>query len=377
LEAQCDSADVSAPSAEPPPLRIEEGLGPKRCRRSGDPDWHGEKFSNATHRSTTDPESRLYRKGANREAKLSYLGHYLSELTSGVIYQAMATQTTGTAEREAAIMMLDRCAVMPKELAADLGYRDGTFLAQVIERGIIPLVPLGEEKLEQEPVYRRATYNIEVARKRKQRVEAAWARNFARIAARGPRAPRAQRQRTRLEHLFGEAKEHHGLRRAYGRGLKRVDQQVKMTAAVQNIKRLMTSRHRRADAQAAALTISSWGDSANHMCNQRKGRQNQLNSRQMPDRPIVEPTAPRTIHDKAESLILHHASSLRQRVVFPIHNRSRSTRSSSQLLMHFCLFLEILSLCDACLTATDPNEVIACCRPVASVKDVGFDRTYR
>jgi hypothetical protein len=55
----------------------------------------------------------------------------------------------------------------------------------------------------------------------------------------------AQRQRTRLEHLIGEGKEHHGLDRADGRGVERLDQQIKLTAVVQNLKRLLTALTRR------------------------------------------------------------------------------------------------------------------------------------
>ncbi|KYH31799.1 hypothetical protein MOMUL_19420 [Moorella mulderi DSM 14980] len=59
-------------------------------RKSGDPDFHGEKFSNETHRSTTDPEARLFRKGAGKEAKLSYLVHDLIDVRSGVILDTRA-----------------------------------------------------------------------------------------------------------------------------------------------------------------------------------------------------------------------------------------------------------------------------------------------
>ncbi len=123
-------------------LHVEVGGRPGGKHKSGNPDWHGEKFSNATHRSTTDPEARLYRKGKNQDAKLRYLGHYLADVKSGVIYEAMATQATGTAEREATIAMLDRLEVQPSGLAMDLGYRDGAFLGDILSRGITPYVPL-------------------------------------------------------------------------------------------------------------------------------------------------------------------------------------------------------------------------------------------
>ena len=255
-----EPARISVPEEAvrvPPAFVVEDGGRLRGRHRSGDPDWHGERFSNATHRSTTDPDARLYRKGSAQEAKLRYLAHYMADVKSGVIYGAMATRATGTAEREATIAMLDNLDVPPDELVADLGYRDGSFLAGVIERGITPLVPIGGER-EEEPHWKRATRNPVLKEQRENRLVAARARNATREASRGRRGAHAQRQRTRLEHLFGEAKEHHGLARAHGRGLNRVDQQVKLTAATQNLKRLLASRQwRRAAAQAAALPASA------------------------------------------------------------------------------------------------------------------------
>jgi IS5 family transposase len=69
-------------------------------------DFHGEKRSNETHASTTDPEARLHKKSAGSEAKLSYLGHVLAENRNGLVVQTRVTQATGTAEREAAVEMI-------------------------------------------------------------------------------------------------------------------------------------------------------------------------------------------------------------------------------------------------------------------------------
>lgn len=68
--------------------------------RNGERDYHGEKRSNDTHASTTDPEAKLYRKGNGQAAKLSYMGHALMENRSGLIVQATLTQASGIAERE-------------------------------------------------------------------------------------------------------------------------------------------------------------------------------------------------------------------------------------------------------------------------------------
>lgn len=255
-----EAGSVLAPPEDPPvpgpALRVEEGGRPQGSHRSGDPEWHGERFSNATHRSTTDPEARLYRKSDGQEALLRYLGHYLADLRSGVIYGAMATQATGTAEREAALALLDGLPQPPGEMAADLGYRHGEFLAAVLARGLLPLVPLQDEPLEAIPTWQRATRNLQHQRQRAAKRAAACARNVTRRAARGRRGTVAQRQRTRLEHLFAEGKAYHGLGRASGRGLVRVDQQVKLTASVQNLKRWVRARPRR-----QAVTLRTAGAS--------------------------------------------------------------------------------------------------------------------
>ena len=248
--AAAPPTDDLSGSPEPRTLQMEAGGRTQNKRRSGDPDWHGERFSNATHRSTTDPEARLYRKGRNQEAKLRYLGHYMADLSSGVIYGAIATQASGTAEREAACALLDGLSIMPRELVADLGYRDGEFLADVIDRGVQPLVPIGGQPLESEVHWRRRTYNLATHSRRKQQAREILARNQTRRASAGRHGAVAQHQRTRLEHLYAEAKEHHGLGRAHGRGLVRLDQQIKLTASVQNLKRLLTARRRGNSAQS-------------------------------------------------------------------------------------------------------------------------------
>src|SRR5688572_18275090 len=68
-------------------------------------DFHGEKRSNQTHQSKTDPEARLYKKGPGKEAKLSYQGQVLMENRNGLVTATRLTQATGTAEREAALDM--------------------------------------------------------------------------------------------------------------------------------------------------------------------------------------------------------------------------------------------------------------------------------
>jgi hypothetical protein len=68
--------------------------------------FHGQKRSNDTHESTTDPDAQLYKKSYGKESKLAYLGHALVENRNGLIAAAMATQADGYAEREAVLLML-------------------------------------------------------------------------------------------------------------------------------------------------------------------------------------------------------------------------------------------------------------------------------
>src|SRR5260370_34663153 len=70
-------------------------------------DFHGERRSNLTHQSTTDPEARLARKGTGKEAKLSYAGHVLMENRNGIAVNGCVTQATGRAEPHAALAIVE------------------------------------------------------------------------------------------------------------------------------------------------------------------------------------------------------------------------------------------------------------------------------
>lgn len=74
-------------------------------------DFHGKSRSNETHRSTTDPDARLYRKSKGSEAKMSYLGHALMENRHGLLVDTMVTLADGTAERDAAFLMASQISV--------------------------------------------------------------------------------------------------------------------------------------------------------------------------------------------------------------------------------------------------------------------------
>jgi len=109
---------------------------------SGGPgDFKGQRRSNDTHRSTTDEDARLYRKGDGQEARLSYLGHVLIENRSGLAVGGTLTLASGTAEREAALALAE---AVPRarraSLGADKAYDTADFVAALRERGMTPHV---------------------------------------------------------------------------------------------------------------------------------------------------------------------------------------------------------------------------------------------
>src|SRR5213593_4815392 len=101
--------------------------------------FHGERRSNATHASTTDPEARLMRKGSGREAKLSYHGHALMENRHGLAVDGCVTQATGFAERETALAMATNLPA-GATLGADKGYDVAGFVDTLRALGVTPHV---------------------------------------------------------------------------------------------------------------------------------------------------------------------------------------------------------------------------------------------
>jgi transposase len=101
--------------------------------RNGEVDFKGQKRSNDTHQSTTDPEARLYRKGPGMEARLCYIGHALMENRSGLIVDACLTGADGHAERIAALSMIEPRAERPRAvtLGADKAYDAEDFVNEL------------------------------------------------------------------------------------------------------------------------------------------------------------------------------------------------------------------------------------------------------
>jgi IS5 family transposase len=107
--------------------------------RNPDVDFHGQQRTNDTHVSRTDPATRLARKGKGQETRLCYAGHVLMENRHGLILDVAVSQATGTAERDAALVMLDRRRVGKRAtLGADKGYDTRAFVRALRERGVTP-----------------------------------------------------------------------------------------------------------------------------------------------------------------------------------------------------------------------------------------------
>jgi transposase len=134
LQAWASQKSVRPRDGQDPPM---SGGG-----RNPEVDFHGEKRTNETHVSSTDPEALFACKGKGQEARLSYAGHILMENRNGLILDLLVTQATGTAEREAALVMLDRRRLPRKRvtLAADKGYDTNAFVEELRQREVTPHV---------------------------------------------------------------------------------------------------------------------------------------------------------------------------------------------------------------------------------------------
>ena len=110
--------------------------------RNAEADFHGEKRTNETHASTTDPDARLYRKGKGKETKLCYMGHGLMENRHGLLVDACLTEANGHAERVAALHMIEPRADRPHAitLGADKAYDTKDFVNELRSMRVTPHV---------------------------------------------------------------------------------------------------------------------------------------------------------------------------------------------------------------------------------------------
>lgn len=235
----------------------------KEPQPSGGWKGHGVKYSNETHRSTSDPDARLYRKGKGKESKLSYLTHDLIDTKSRVILNRKVSEAHASAERRVCIEMLDEVLAKrdvlglpnrPEVISLDGGYGTGKMAAALLDRGVLPHMPL-QAGLEMEavPIWKRPTSDLTQRRARNEKLRQARARNRVRELQKTRGYQVSRRLRTRSEHIFAEAKTLHGMDRARARGEARVQMQATLTGAVQNLKRLAAFRGRRRPAGAHAV----------------------------------------------------------------------------------------------------------------------------
>lgn len=177
--------------------------------RNKEVNFHGEQFSNATHQSATDGDARLYRKAKGKEAKLSFMGHLLTENRNGLIVQASVSQATGTAERKVALAMLDaEQSSGRRTLGADKNYDTQAFVADCRERKVTPHVAQKKHTAIDGRTTRHAGYEISI-RKRKQ-----------------------------IEECFGWMKDIGLMRKLRHRGQSLVNQLFLFTAAAYNLVRM-------------------------------------------------------------------------------------------------------------------------------------------
>lgn len=110
--------------------------------RNAEADFHGQKRTNDTHGSTTDPDARLYKKGKGKEAKLCFIGHGLMENRHGLLVDACLTRADGHAERVAALCMIEPFADRPRAitLGADKAYDAQDFVNELRSMRVMPHV---------------------------------------------------------------------------------------------------------------------------------------------------------------------------------------------------------------------------------------------
>jgi len=123
-------------------FRPKDGSGPPAsgAGRNAERDFHGEKRKNDTHSSTTDPDARLFRKGAGKEAKLCHMGHLMMENRNALIVDARLTEANGTAERTTALEMIDDNARPGSTVGGDKNYDTSDFVAGCRQRSCTPYV---------------------------------------------------------------------------------------------------------------------------------------------------------------------------------------------------------------------------------------------
>jgi len=186
--------------------------------RNAERDFRGQKRSNETHASTTDPDAKLYRKGNGQSSRLCFMGHVLMENRSALIVDATLTRAGGMAEREAALAMLERRQPGRRTtLAGDKAYDVRSFIEALRARRVTPHIAIdGNVRVNGTP---RSTA-------------------IDRRTTRHPGYAVSQRVRKRIEESFGWIKTTGNLAKTRHRGLDRVGWAFTLTAAAYNLVRI-------------------------------------------------------------------------------------------------------------------------------------------
>ena len=172
-------------------------------------DFHGEQRSNDTHQSTTDPQARLARKGAGKEAKLSYMGHALMENRNGLAVNGCVTLAEGRAEPQAAVAMVEEIPGQHRiTLGADKGYDRKEFVQELRDHQVTPHLARKPTSIIDERTTRHPGYVI------------------------------SQQKRKRIEEIFGWLKTVAGLRKTRHRGVARVGWMFTFALAAYNLVRM-------------------------------------------------------------------------------------------------------------------------------------------
>jgi hypothetical protein len=207
------------PQDAPPPTEPADDAGNPTVN------FHGQRRTNATHVSRTDPEARLARKGHGKEAQLCHSAHVLMENRHGLCVAASVDAADGQAERRQARVLLTRVKrrqrLHPRTLGMDTGYDDGQFLAKLERAGVLPHVPLRRGRIVAQDV-------------------AGQARRRARRRQRLASYAVSQRIRKRVEEIFGWCKTVGRLARTRLVGRWKITQEVLLTLSAYNLVRLVT-----------------------------------------------------------------------------------------------------------------------------------------
>ena len=181
--------------------------------RNGERDFHNEKRSNDTHASTTDPESKLYKKGKGKEAKLSFMGNAMTENRNGFVVEAELRQASGTVEREAAKDMITRRSPGSERITVggDKGFDSADFVADLRALNVTP----------------------HIAQNTTNRASAIDGRT-----TRHPGYEISQKKRKLVEEPFGWGKTIGGLARPMLRGVKRLNFKFTLTMAAYDLIKL-------------------------------------------------------------------------------------------------------------------------------------------